>query len=76
MEHNPDLTDDQDASLYLQRNLIKQKDSVIKIVRDEEVGRFVFFIFRLLFWYIPKLFWPDVRKYCSSDREKTFESQG
>ena len=49
MEHNPDLTDDQDASLYLQRNLIKQKDSVIKIVRDEEVGRFVFFIFRLLF---------------------------
>ena len=49
MEHNPDLTDDHDASLYLQRNLIKQKDSVIKIVRDEEVGRFVFFIFRLLF---------------------------
>jgi len=41
MEHNPDLTDDQDASLYLQRNLIKQKDSVIKIVRDEEVGRHV-----------------------------------
>jgi len=39
MEHNPDLTDDQDASLYLQRNLIKQKDSLIKIVRDEEVGR-------------------------------------
>ena len=40
MEHNPGLTDDQDVSLYIKRNLIKQKDPAIKIIRDEEVGRF------------------------------------
>ena len=73
MEHNPDLTDDQDASLYLQRNLIKQKDSVIKIVRDEEVGRFVFSIFRLLFWNRSDLMWENIVPVIE---KKTFEIQG
>ena len=40
MEHNPGLTDDQDVSLYIKRNLVKQKEPAIKIIRDEEVGRF------------------------------------
>ena len=48
MEHNPDLKDDQDVSLYVQRDLVKRKDLPIKIVRDEVVGRFVNFLFSSL----------------------------
>lgn len=41
MEHNVGLTEDQDASQYLKRDLVKRKDQKppYKIIRDEIVGR-------------------------------------
>ena len=40
MEHNPGLTEEQDVSHYVQRDLLKHKEAApYKIIRDEVVGR-------------------------------------
>ena len=39
MEHNPDVTEEQDVSHYVSRNLFQKKDPLFKIIRDETVGR-------------------------------------
>ncbi len=39
MEHNPDVTDDQDVGEYMKRDLLKRKEPAYKIIRDEIVGR-------------------------------------
>lgn len=39
MEHNPGLTEEQDVSHYIERDLLKHKEPPYKIIRDEIVGR-------------------------------------
>ena len=41
MEHNPGLTEEQDVSHYVQRDLLKHKKATppYEIIRDEIVGR-------------------------------------
>ena len=41
MEHNPGLTEEQDVSYYIKRDLLKHKETPYKIIRDEIVGRYV-----------------------------------
>ena len=38
MEHNPDVTEEQDVNHYVSRNIFKKKQA-FKIIRDETVGR-------------------------------------
>ena len=39
MEHNPDVTEEQDVNHYVSRNILKKKEALFEIIRDETVGR-------------------------------------